>query len=251
MKEIKAKGATLADALTGIKEQAQARRLDVNNPQDCKFAYRQEGAGWSVYLQSNTHEILSGVFATERQAREACEACNKTKQAQPLKVSIKPKHSKISTPIKQQIQAVCLNLDPVRRVRFRETMISINYLLHMLTAAIDENAELFDIMFNNEGKQRVKTINKQLDAVLDAVYQSKVMGDTDDYLSISNAANDMRERFEYFVNYIASEGWRLEALDKTADNVLPDSYIDAKRLEIAEKMKMSVIGETPIQERKC
>lgn len=250
-KRIKAKADTLQDALKQIEAQAEAQTpaFDVKRPQEIGFYYRHENGNYNVYLGGETHEILSGVFDTEADAISACNACNEVNDKRPAPVSAPARRVKVSTPLKLQIQAVALNLDPIRRVRFRETMLAINYLTHMLADAIDENAGLFDAMFSGEAKQRVRILNKQLDAILDAVYSSKVMGEAEDYTFIANTASDLRERFEMFVSYVASEKWRFEALDKAFANLLPDSFINRERAEIAEKMKMDIIGDNKVKER--
>lgn len=248
------KSDNLGDALKeGIKakeEAIKANRIDVNNLQPIRFTIRPNNGQFDVYLESQTHEVYSGTFPTRAMAEEAVKRCNNTISRGTTKITEPAKHYKVTTPTLKHIQAVALNLDSARRIRFRESMIGINYLIHILTDAIDENASLFDAFFDNQTKTRIKTINKQLDAVLDAIYKSKVMGETDDdYTAIASASYALRERFEIFVNYIAKDDWRLVALDKAFDNILPKTYVDEERIRIAEAIKRDIVGEAEIKEK--
>lgn len=211
---------------------------------------------YELYMQSDSRKVLCGTFDEEWKAKTAAEELGKKLNMAKTSEKIVHERHKISMPTIKSLQAIMLGLDPQRAAAMREELITLNYCTHMMADSVDNLSELFGGMIDKSMRQHYKLAAKQIDALLDAVYTSQIMGSTaQDYTNVAAAAYALKERFKIFVSYVGKDGWRFEQMEKTLCDLVPEGWLHDEREKVGNEIRecfraVEQQAKAPIMDRK-
>lgn len=213
-----------------------------------RFEVIEEGGKWSIYFCSDTDRHYVGAAPTQQ---DADMAVKKLMKAWDLKAKERSEglsseaYRKIGKIKKRHLQIKAISLDPVRAWKFYEELIMMNYALHIMADSFDEVDFFFSACLDKSTREHFKIARKHVEALLDAVLNSEIQGDMDDYTAIAGKALYVKERVMPLVAYVMSHGmeehkWRLDELDRVLDNIMPDAWLAERRQHIADQILKSL-----------
>lgn len=184
---------------------------------------------YALVMQSKQREMVLGVFDDYSDALRA------EKKAMALIKAddniIKHSKAKIHTPAKREIQRMVLALSDDAAVDFYENIIMLNSLTHLLTEAFDNLCPYFGQILDVSVKTHYRNAEKQITALLDAVYGSmfEKMDADGAYLNLVKRSTDFSKFLRLMLCYIKADDWRNNELCKTFSNIAPQEWIDSIR----------------------
>lgn len=209
-----------------------------------RYTVREANGSWLLYLESERREVLAGEFKRREDAetagRKGMEMLKKAEQqVKTDSDALKARKYKFNIPSLREMQAVCLALSDERAAVLRENLIGFNVCVHGMMDCFDNISTLFSAMTDKSVKDHYKQAAKQNEALLNAIYKSKLQGDDDDYCAVMNSSVDIVEDIKMLMSYCVQEGeeWRMREVRETLRRVLPPEYVEKHRREVGERMK--------------
>lgn len=196
---------------------------------------------YNLYIQTNERRLIIGAYPDMESALKAKEKSYKMLEVELPKKGLQVHRTKpIKLPLKKEMQAAAMALSPERASAFRENLIMIGYSLHILTDSFDELCSFFGAVLNESVRNHYRNAEKQITALMDAVYQSEIMGDTAGFMDVHTAAMAIKERLQVILTYCLEEEWRIKEIEKAIDNVTPDEWVEKQRQTIGNEIRQSL-----------
>lgn len=230
-----------------------------NKPQPSKMRFEviEEGGKWSMYFCSDTDRKYMGSAPTKEDAQTAVNklmknlGVEKTRQHEGLSNDTYRRLSKMN---KRRLQVTAVALDPVRAWKFYEELLMMNHAMHIMADSFDEVDFFFSACLDKSTREHFKIARKHIEALLDAVLNSEIQGNADDYCSVAQKALYVKERIMPLIGYCMSgdmkeHKWRLDELDRVLDNIMPDAWLEAERARIAKNIIDNIKGNANNEEQ--
>jgi len=207
-----------------------------------KFEIIQEIDGYHIYMTNDTRQILNGVYATKQAALQVIEKLKVVLKEALTKHQSRPqvKHTPIPLHTKEQLQIAAMALDEKRAAIFRENIQVLNMATHIVAYAFDELACLFSPIIDQHIKAHYTNAVKQIDKLLDALLQSNIISDIEDYGHCAQAALGIKERMQALITYCYKDDWRMREYENCLHRICPDEWHQKQQLEAGKKIRETI-----------